>query len=161
MAETVKVYPDLTTVYDIITNLVNTTTLSGASILESLRTAGVQIRTQTFYDLLNYTKGAGLSGRNYVGTLGPNTLPLPSRLAKTPTPRKNNYYYYVTVTGENEETGELDVQDVTVISQTLLNKQQVLDKVFGFFVDPEAEYEIKFGTAEVTDIQVNSGGVTP
>jgi len=66
----------------------------------------------------------------------------------------------MTVTGKNVDTGELEVQDITVISQTLLTKDEAIQQTFEYFLDPEAQYEIEFGTAEVIDIQVNLAGVT-
>lgn len=133
---------------------------AASETLEALRNAGLGIRTQTFYQVVNYFKGPVETARNYVSYLGLQNLPNIARLPKTLTNIAKNFTYELKVEVISSETGEKTTRTINVSSNTLLSKQEAIDTIAGIIEEnPNNRYSFEFSGAQVTNIFQNAGGL--
>jgi len=134
--------------------------LSGRSILRSLRLRGLGIRTATFYQLLSYFRNEQTTGASYVADLGLSEQPIAERLARSLTNTLRNYTYQIEVFGRDEETGQPSIRNLTISTNRLLSKQQAIQAAGKMWVlDPNENYQGQtFEGATVVSILRNSGG---
>lgn len=133
--------------------------LTPTGILRELRASGLSIATQTFYQVVSYLKRQPGGGGSYLNQLGGDELPDPRQLNLTQSDRDTNYTILIQVTGTDPDTGELDTQYVTVISNRLLSKNQAIGVAGQMFAQNEERYSVSFGAAVVVDYRQNRAGL--
>lgn len=137
------------------------TNLTPTAILRQLRASGLSIGTQAFYQVARYIRSEMRTGQAYVKNLEDDTLPDPSRLPRTATDRATNYVYTIQFTGKSFETGELDTQYVTLVSNRLLTKNQAISTVYDVYqpLQGVSTESISWDIGTVTNIQQNRAGL--
>jgi hypothetical protein len=135
------------------------TPASAASILTQLRSAGLGIRTQTGYQVINYLRSNVLPSQTYLQNLANNVLPNVGKLSQSVTTQLRNYSYKVTIKGISALSGEPVQQFVTISTNSLLTKQEAMSAVENMVSNAEYYDGIDSPEIEVTDIGVNSAGL--
>lgn len=128
--------------------------------LETLRNAGLKIRTQTFYQVYNYFTGPVTTARNYISNIGLNNLPNIARLPESITKLPKNFYYELKIEVVSGETGEKQNVNLNISSNTLLSKQQAIDEIADRIdTNSGGRYPYTFSGAQVVNIFKNSAGI--
>lgn len=136
-----------------------TTNLRPTAILTALRASGLNIRTQTFYQVSSALRRELSTSKNYVQRLGLNELPNPPLLEKTLTDRDTNYTYLIQGQGIDEETGDIVPQYVTVISNRLLTKREATNTATMMLLGNDKYNLSELVSLQVVDIRQNRAGL--
>lgn len=134
--------------------------MSSEDILNDLDQGGIFIRPEIAGKMIDYLQGAVLTGDAYTKQLQMNSLPNVLRLPLTLTDRVKNFFYFTQVEGFNRSTGALEKRDITIASDTLLTKQQALDKASEYAMGVEDSGGLTGAAGKVLSIKQNSAGIT-
>lgn len=142
----------------LIKSLVNTG-IATSQILQQVRDAGLGIRTQTGYQVVNYLKNISNPGQETLQSISalayPNIKSIPLSLTKL----LRNFSYRVKVSGTHQLTGELVDQYIQISSNQLLTKQAALDQANAIVSVGGTKYPLKDITSDVTEILQNNAGL--
>lgn len=128
--------------------------------LESLRSLGMGIRTESFYKVYNYFAKPVAAARNYISNIGLNNLPNISRLPKSITKLPKNFYYELKVEVVSSETGEKKKVNLNISSNTLLSKGAAIDEIADRIdTNSGGRYPYTFSGAQVVNIFQNVAGI--
>src|SRR6187551_727125 len=114
--------------------------LSGAAILRELRSAGLGLRTQTFYRLVGQAR-TEVSARSVMAQLGPNEVPDASAIPTWPSAVKTGFAHIVSFASRDDVTGQVTIQRVTVRSDSVMTRAAAEAAAFDVFSSNEDYYQ--------------------
>ncbi|MDR5730668.1 MAG: hypothetical protein RB191_24930 [Terriglobia bacterium] len=133
--------------------------IPGSLILKQVRDAGLGIRTQTGYQVINYLRDVVTPSRAYISYLGLNNLPNVNRLPQSLTKQLRNFAYNVQLRGFNNIDGQLTTKNVTISSNLLLTKQEAIDAAVNMAAGDSKSGGVTGSSGKVVSVFQNSAGL--